>query len=219
MHPQLNRDFVTEALSLSILDPRSRALYDLCFIQRDHLRDEVVSDKLRMMMRLYAEQGLLPGGFSLEAASHALRRSCVDCWFSAVATAECLDTPLILALHKRVMNLFPELQDTEARALASRYLHFHFPELFFIHDSRVEAVALVLTRGEGGFLAMDEYDPVYGRYFASCLRLTALLEPLVGRRPSPRELDRVLRAWLDRSVAPPAFSREATVSPTLASVQ
>lgn len=212
MHPQLSREFVTDALSQSILDPRCRALYDLCYIQRDHLRREAAAEKLRMMMRLYAEQGMLPAGFSLETTTLSLQRACVDCWFSAMATAECLDTALVLNLHKRLMDLFPELPRAEACALASRYLHFHFPELFFVFDSRVEAVALVLTRGEGEAPAGEEQDPGYARFVGACLELVDGMVPLVGRRLSPRELDRVLRAWVDRRVVLPALSDEAALA-------
>lgn len=212
MEATLTREFVTDALSQSILDPRSRALYDLCFIQRDHLRREAVADKLRMMTRLYAEQGVLPDGFSLEAATLRLQRSCVDCWFSAVATAECLDTALVLTLHKRLMDLLPGLPEGGARALASRYLHFHFPELFFLHDSRVETVALVLTRGSGSDLAKKEHDPAYARFVGACLKLVDTMAPLAGRRLSPRELDCVLRAWVDQRVVLPALSDGAALA-------
>jgi hypothetical protein len=36
---------------------------------------------------------------------------------------------------------------------------------------------------------------VYGRFYACARKLTDKMTPLVGRRLSPRELDRVLRAW------------------------
>jgi hypothetical protein len=44
MKPTLSRELLTDTLSQSIPDPRSRALYDLCFVYRDHLRDEIVAD-------------------------------------------------------------------------------------------------------------------------------------------------------------------------------
>lgn len=194
MKPTLSREFIADVLSRSVLDPRSRALYDLCFFQRHHLRDELVVDKLRLIGRLYA--GAAPG-FSPELGAHWLSKSPVDHWFAALSTAEQLDGWLLLEVHKRVMDVFFDLPEAEARSLASKYLHFHFPELFCIHDSRVEAAVQALGEGDCGFLAIGEHDPVYGRFHAGCRKLADRLAPMIGRRPSPRELDRVLRAWLD----------------------
>ena len=44
-------------------------------------------------------------------------------------------------VHGKVTGLFSEISDLEKRSLASKYLHFHVPRLFFIFDSRaVEAM-------------------------------------------------------------------------------
>lgn len=195
MKPTLSRAFITEALAESILDPRLRALYELCGMHRHHSRDELIADKLRMLVRLCAERGIAIQDFSPEYVAHRLGRAQVDRWFGGLATAEKLEIALLLEVHKRMMRLFDDLGDAEARSLASKYLHFHFPELFFVYDSRVEAAAMVLGDGDCGFLALAEHDPVYGRFYACARKLTDKMTPLVGRRLSPRELDRVLRAW------------------------
>lgn len=191
----LTREFITDVLAQSILDPRTRALYELCFLHRHHFQDEIVTDKLRMIIRLCAEHGLNVPDFSPEFAAHRLGRSGVDRWFAGLTTAEHLDSTLVFELHKRVMEVFSDLPETQARSLASKYLHYHFPELFFLFDSRVEAAARALTDGDCGYFARAEHDPAYGRYFACCRKLTDRIAPMVGRHLSPRELDRVLRAW------------------------
>jgi hypothetical protein len=194
MNPTLTREFLADVLSRSILDPRSRALYDLCFFHRHHFRDEIVADKLRLIGRLYAEYGA-GLGFSPERGAHALAKSPVDRWFCTLATAEKLEGWLLLETHKRVMDVFADLPEAEARSLASKYLHFHFPELFHIHDSLVDRAVRRLAEGDCGFLAMGDYDPAYGRFHACCRKLADRLAPALGRRLSPREMDRVLRAW------------------------
>lgn len=214
MKPTLSREFIADALSQSIIDPRSRALYELCFLRRDHLRDEVVADKLRLIARLYAEYGPTlgaAGGFSPEYSAHRLAQSSVDRWFGVLATAENLDAGLLLELHKRVMDVFADLPEGTARSLASKYLHFHFPELFYIYDAQVEAAMHALLQGDCGFLALADFDPVYGRFLACCRKLAEHLKPELGRRLSPREMDRVLRAWQEHpdsglSVASHAFA-------------
>lgn len=196
----LTREFITDALCKPILDPKVRALYDLCFLHRHHLRDDIVVDKLRLITRLYSDSPAWPGkAFSAEAAAHNLTRSSVDHWFGALSTAEALDSSLLLELHKRLMDVFGDLNEEEARSLASKYLHFHFPELFHVYDSRIASALFLLMAGDCGFLALTDFDPVYGRFHACCRKLTERIAPLVGRNLSPRELDTVLRGWLDNA--------------------
>lgn len=190
------REFIADALSGALIDPRLRALYELCFLHRHHLRDDIVADKLRLIGRLYADQGA-GLGLSPEHGAHRLTRSSVDRWFGALATAEDMQTALLLELHKRVMDLFADLPEETARSLASKYLHFHFPELFPVYDAAVDRASAALSEGACGFLALAESDAVYGEFHARCRKLGERLGREIGRRLSPRELDRVLRAWSD----------------------
>ena len=195
MKPALTHEFITEALAGSSLEPRMRALYELCFMQRHHFSDGIVADKLRILVRLCAERGIRIESFSPEYFAHCLSRAEVDRWFGRLASAEQLDVALVLELHKRMMNVFDALPEADARSLVSKYLHFHFPDLFFIFDSRVEAASMKLGKGEFGYLALTDHDPTYGRFYVCCRRLVDKLVSVVGRRLSPLELDRVLRAW------------------------
>ena len=45
----------------------------------------------------------------------------------------------ILKTHKFLMDTFYDLTGLEKRSLASKYLHFHCPEKFFIYDSWAKA--------------------------------------------------------------------------------
>lgn len=211
MKSEITREFVADTLAQSILDPRTRALYELCFLHRHHFQDDIVADKLRMIVRLCAEQGLAVSGFSPELSAHRLGHSGVDRWFAGLATAEQLDPALVFEIHNRVMAVFTDLPVEQARSLAAKYLHFHFQELFYLYDSRVEAAAFDLGEGDCGYLSRVEHDPTYGRFFACCRKLSDQLVDLAGRRLNPRELDRVLRAWADYKdlVAMPASPRQA----------
>ncbi|MDR3394263.1 MAG: hypothetical protein P4L70_04615 [Parasulfuritortus sp.] len=195
-----NREFIQDALASVIVDPRTRALYELCFMHRHHFQDDIVADKLRMMVRVCVEQGLLVNDFSAELVAHRLGRSGIDRWFASLATAEHLDLALVFELHKRVMDVFSDLPEMQARSLAAKYLHYHFPELFYIYDAGLETAAFDLGEGECGYLARAEHDPIYGAFFSCCRKLADKLAPLAGHRLSPRELDLILRAWRDRTM-------------------
>lgn len=209
MNPEPIREFIADTLAQPVLDPRPRALYELCHMHRHHGQGDIVADKLRMIVRLLADAGLPLGGFSPEYVAHRLVRSGVDGWFSAIATAERIEPPLLFEVHGRAMGVFSELPPEQARAIASTYLHFHFPELFFLYDPKLTAAAYALG-GTCGDPSDCRHDPEYGRFFACCEELTHRLIGPAGRRLTPRELDRVLRAWADRSdLAAPAGACQA----------
>ena len=201
MNSILTREFITDTLAQSVQDVRTRALYELCFLHRHHFRSEIVADKLRMIQRLCADHGLAVSEVSPEFAALRLGQSGVDRWFAGLTTAEQIDPALMFEIHKRVMDVFDDLPPDQARSIASKYLHFHFPELFYLYDSRVERAAILLGRGECGYLAGGDHDPLYARFFACCRKLVDTFAPLAGRRPNPRELDRLLRAWTEHEEA------------------
>lgn len=201
MNSILTREFITDTLAQSVQDVRTRALYELCFLHRHHLHNKIVADKLRLILGLCADNGLKVADVSPEFAALRLGRSGVDRWFAGLTTAEQIDPALVFELHKRVMDVFDDIATGQARSLASQYLHFHFPELFYLYDSRVEAAAIALGQGECGYLAGGDHDPDYARFFACCRKLADASAPLAGRRPNPRELDRLLRAWTDHQEA------------------
>ncbi|MGQ0578153.1 MAG: hypothetical protein ACT4PQ_04490, partial [Betaproteobacteria bacterium] len=88
---------------------------------------------------------------------------------------------------------FSEISDLEKRSLASKYLHFHVPKLFFIYDSRaVEAMrefSDVLPRagrtdGTG--------DNEYRKFAEKCSALGAHCTNEFGLCPLPRQIDNLL---------------------------
>lgn len=198
MNSPLTREFITEALAESVADPRARALYELCFLRRDHLNARIVSDKLNLIVRLPASNGAR-SAFSTEAIAHRLEKSGVDHWFNGLRTAEDISLASLQELHARIMQVFGELPEPEARTLASRYLHFHFPELFCIYDASLdqrmqELLPQALIAEQAGA------DTVYAAYFQRCRLLCERLSPMLGRRLALNELECVLRAWHDHQL-------------------
>lgn len=157
------------------------------------MRDDIVVDKLRLIMRLYADAPSWPDkAFSAKATAHRLSHSPVDHWFGALSTAEALDSSLRPELHKRLMEVFSDMHEDEARSLASGPA-LPVSELFHVYDSRIAAAIALLMHDARGIHATAGCDLVYGRFHACCRKLTERIAPLVGRRLSPREMDRVLR--------------------------
>jgi len=92
-----------------------------------------------------------------------------------------------------VTELFSSISGLEKRSLASKYLHFHVPELFFIYDSRsskgINLVGKLLgikarARGIG--------DPTYEKFAEKCHLLRLAIFERYGILMNPRQLDNLL---------------------------
>ncbi len=97
----------------------------------------------------------------------------------------------MLSVHKFLMDAFREITGMEKRSLASKYLHFHCPELFFIYDSRArEAIHKLVKRADKSILEnAEEYDTEYGDFVCRMWELRKYLHETLGVQENPRKLD------------------------------
>lgn len=104
------------------------------------------------------------------------------------------DIKLVLSTHKFLMDIFYELTGLEKRSLASKYLHFHCPEKFFIYDSRVRVgIGKLVKRPNKGILTdVSNCDPEYGDFVCRMLELQEYLDEQLGVYELPRKLDSFL---------------------------
>ena len=100
--------------------------------------------------------------------------------------------PTILRTHKYLTDLFADISGKDKRSLASKYLHFHCPALFFLYDSRAARGARVLYSRLRPELPAKKVDQEYAKFF---LRLVKMREDFLrkeGRLLSTREIDNIL---------------------------
>lgn len=87
--------------------------------------------------------------------------------------------PIILKSHKEISEFInKEITKKDNRSFVSKYLHFHFPSLFFIYDSRVASVISSVIRQinlSSQKLSRDfkrkadyNYDETYALFFNKC---------------------------------------------------
>ncbi len=121
-------------------------LYEMCRKYPHHKNDEEIIAKVLIIGRVYSaaierrkQVNNTSGLFYLKEVAPAIRKSNIDKWLDNIRDFErptfdnCIH---IIAVHKRVTDLFEKISGLGKRSLASKYLHFHFPSLFFIYDSR-----------------------------------------------------------------------------------
>lgn len=199
-------------LELSHLDRPSawglgnEILYALCADYPGHQDPEVVLAKLWLIGRACSaplERGRkMPGklrneDFYTGRAVPMVLAEPVDAWIAELDGLRLNwdHLPVILAVHGRVLSLFREISGKAQRSLASKYLHFHRPDLFFIYDTRTAAIARGEISRPPAVPKEPGIDREYGLFARRCL---ALVDAHADRSTSaltPRNLDRALLGY------------------------
>lgn len=186
-------------------------LYQMCEDNPFHNDADVVIGKIWLIGRSYAA--------AIERRKNADDYQGDDFYFDAVApkmleigedldnriislkntTGRIIDcVPDILSTHKFLMNTFEELTGLEKRSLASKYLHFHCPDKFFIYDSRAKtAIGKIVKKPDKKILSgLEDYDAEYGDFVCRMLELQEYLDKKMGINEKPRSIDSFLLSSL-----------------------
>lgn len=136
--------------------------------------------------------------FYVKTVGPRIARSDIDTWLAQAREVDPRGPqalPTLLQVHARVTDLFTRISGLEKRSLASKYLHFHVPALFYIYDSRAVAAMRMLSSVVGrATSAVDRADVEYQRFAQKCWRLQEHAERELRHRLSPREVDNLLLA-------------------------
>lgn len=202
----------TEKLYKDFLDTKSTRwefgnsiLYEMCAKNPYHNQSDIVVGKIWVIGRSYAA--------AIERRKNASNTN-DDFYYDIVAPkmleiGDELDRRLlqlkdsggairdnvkeILETHKFLMDTFFELTGFEKRSLASKYLHFHCPELFFIYDSRARtAINRYVKRPDKKVLDSISCDKEYGDFVCRMLELQSFLNEKIGTDQLPRQMDSFL---------------------------
>lgn len=178
-------------------------LYQLCSRHFEHKSIDVVMAKICIIGRTYSasierrktkdETG--SDDFYSKKVAPAIINSDIDkCLRSLKKYKRITDENIsgILETHFKVMKLFNKISGLNKRSLASKYLHFHLPNLFYIYDSRaVQGLRNILP----GFRVKEmpkKYDNEYSKLVFKVFHLQKEIEKKYNRRLSTRQLDKLL---------------------------
>lgn len=209
-HTRLGRDVLTSGQIDAALDDGgdlflhvNRVLYELCAAHPRHTDKAEVIGKVFLIGRTYAAaierrrdtKGVNNDRFYTDYVAEALIHSSVDADLDALNRERSVtdrNLPSVLSAHDRLVRVLARLTKLKKRSLASKYLHFHRPALFFIKDSRAWQSLRRLTPRipvPAGLRGLDrDYTPF-------CLRMVWLRDEVrtaFGRSLTPRQLDRLL---------------------------
>lgn len=178
-------------------------LYKMCKKAPSHKNDSEIIGKIWLIGRSYAasiERGSgTPAGenFYRTKVAPMIKKSEIDKWIESVkkirrVTLE--NMHLVLEVHYNLTQLFKNITGLEKRSLASKYLHFHQPNAFFIFDSIANRnIRKELSKKKIRFTYPEGYDDAYSKFVVRCIYYRDnCLEPEYERKLTPREVDRNL---------------------------
>ena len=184
-------------------------LYKLCHDQPKHNDDSVIIAKIWLIGRSYAaaverrkrknESSSPPGDrFYEQCVAPVLKDDQLDQKIDDLRQYISIEDARepILELHNYLVTKLFEITHDHKRSLASKYLHFHLPSLFFIYDYNASWILnKLLPRHRTSRKVQENYDYEYQPFFLKMLDLRDKIhrDPKFGQILSPRELDRLLR--------------------------
>jgi len=186
-------------------------LYSMCKEKPEHKEHDVIIGKICLIGRAtaaaierrredYVEEG---EDFYLEKVAPVISASSIDTWIDGTRHIDYLtrdNMKLVLYAHHKLTKLFAEISGLNKASLASKYLHFHMPNAFFILDSIVErALAkkntsrVYIRELEKYGIEIDDINDRYARYILRCLDYRDnLSKKNQGRKFTPRDIDDIL---------------------------
>lgn len=208
--PKITAPLIQQATGARAWDIGNNTLYDLCRKYPDHTDDKAIIAKVWIIGRTYsaAIERRKPGkaptptgdGFYTDHVAPGIRNSPMDEWLSRLMPRGSVNynsLPQILDAHAKVTELFRSLTGLNKRSLASKYLHFHFPTLFFIYDTRAVDAVRKLSAITAPTSDYGEADKEYGPFAERCLQIRDYIKEQYGSTLTPRQLDNL---YLDLSL-------------------
>jgi hypothetical protein len=205
---KLTKEQIDEALRNDSWDFLNEQLYRLCKSNPGHTSTEVILAKTVIIGRTYSatlERGrgntnaLSSDDFLLEASKMIRDENLGSCFAKLDQTN--IDMTISLKIHKKLAGIFHEISTKEKRSLASKYLHFHFPDHFYIYDSRVKAALTGLVGWKRGAQISESagIDYEYAILFYRCEEIMRRASGLVGRTLCKREIDKILLHYASKN--------------------
>lgn len=195
---------VKRALAPTLWDKGNGVLYDLCKKYPEHKEDSDIIAKIWLIGRSYSaaverrkNAKTKSDGFYENEVAPLIRKSDLDKWLADLP-GKINDSGSrlghIVEAHWQLTDLFRRITGLKKRSLASKYLHFHKPDLFFLYDSRAsEAVKKVTPKLRS--IKTINAKKSDEEYLVFCRRAQWLMDEIktkFGHQLSMRQLDILL---------------------------
>jgi len=202
----LRKEQIVSSVNANDWDLGNKILYDMCSQYPNHTHEPEIIAKIWLIGRSYAAaierrkntgNGKFNGDdFYIEKVAPEIKNSAIDEWLAGLGIIDRVSESTlekILSVHLNVTELFSKISGLEKRSLASKYLHFHFPDLFFIYDSRAVSAVSHLSNVSGR-VGRSKYnaDNEYRKFCEKCLKIRNYVKENFDIHLTPRNLDNLL---------------------------
>ena len=184
----------------------NNVLYQLCEKYPTHDNEDIVVAKIWLIGRSYAA--------AIERFKDKSSAESEDFYYEEVAPkmiekGEGLDSQIrklkqsqnvsivdILSTHKYLLDAFESITKHKNRSLASKYLHFHCPEHFYIYDSRADSAVKKFVDLPNEYKKtlynFEVYDSEYANFVCRMMELREYIHKTFDKKLNPRQLDSFL---------------------------
>lgn len=182
----------------------NRILYRMCSNNREHKDASAVIAKVCLIGRSYSasierrkttSKKMSSDVFYEKKVARLIIKSDIDKWLSDIQEHRTINEQNLgnlIRTHSKVMKLFKKISGMDKRSLASKYLHFHLPKLFYIYDSRaVKGLRVILPRHRTKH-TLRYCDEEYSKFCQRLFDLQNEIRKKYGRTLTTRQLDRLL---------------------------
>jgi hypothetical protein len=210
MKIEITKADIDYALGPSPWDLGNQVLYSLCQKHPKHDLAEAIIAKVWLIGRSYAaaierrkNAEETSDDFYETIVVEKIKKSNIDNWLDNLPN-QVIDPwnelGSVITIHKRLMDLFFDLTGLEKRALASKYLHFHRPDLFYIFDSRAKAAITKITPrpNEIKGITAENSDSEYHVFCRRSQYLRDSISKRFGATLTPRQIDKILLRITDK---------------------
>lgn len=200
------REQVEKANQKSLWDLGNKVLYDLCQKHPKHDEDSEILAKVWLIGRAYSaaverrkNKKQNNDSFYTEKIVPLFKEAQLDNKlriFRGMKRPSEDNLRKILEIHRELTELLNRETNLDKRSFSSKYLHFHFPDLFFLYDTRaVTSLRTFVSRVPKGlkYVMKDgEVDKEYSTFFCKCYYLREQIMKEYGLDLTPRQLDNLL---------------------------
>lgn len=207
---QITKNDIDFALAPSPWDFGNGILYSLCQNHPRHNCNDVIIAKIWLIGRSYAaaverrrnaEDG--SDHFYETTVVEKIKNSRLDRWLDDLPNRlvdAWSEIGLAITVYKRLMDLFADMTGLDKRSLASKYLHFHRPDMFFLYDTRAKTALGKVTPSirEIPMINAEEADTEYLALTRRCQWVRDDIYHRFGVELTPRQVDKILLRIKDR---------------------
>ena len=194
------------ALHATPWDMGNQVLYDLCSKHPGHSDDQAIIAKIWLIGRSYAaalerrknKKESSDDFYETVVVPH-IKQSSLDAILTTLPDPPVdpiKSLPLSIAAHNAVMAVFQDLAELDKRSLASKYLHFHRRDIFYIYDSRAQTAISALTPDAAHVpdleVAANRRDETYWKFCRRVAWLHSRISNEFKANLDPRGIDKVL---------------------------